>query len=127
MQALGWRILAEIPGREVVLGTATRPWQANPVFSSPAPEHFASFQEPDCVKIVWNLRAQPIGAAESLFSSETRATATDAAARAKFRLYWSLISPGVVVIRRVAGRLVKKEAERRARSEQSGALSSLSA
>ena len=127
MQALGWRMLAEIPGREIVLGTATRPWHANPVFSSPAPQDFAPFAEPDYVKIVWNLRADPLGPAESIFSSETRATATDEAARAKFRLYWSFVSPGVVVIRRIAGRLVKKEAERRARSARSAARNPLSA
>jgi hypothetical protein len=127
MRALGWRVLAEVPGREIVMGTATRPWHAHPVFTSPPPEAFAAFHEPDYVKIVWNLRADPAGDAESVFSSETRATATDEAARSRFRLYWSFVSPGVGAIRCIAGRLVKKEAERRARPARAAAHSPLSA
>jgi len=40
--------------------------------------------------------------------------ATDPAARRKFRRYWSIFSPGIVLIRRVALRLTKLDAERRA-------------
>ena len=40
--------------------------------------------------------------------------ATDPTARAKFRKYWSLASPGIILIRRVASGLVKADAERRA-------------
>jgi hypothetical protein len=40
---------------------------------------------------------------------------TDPSARAKFRRYWVMVSPGVLLIRREMLRLVKREAERRAR------------
>jgi hypothetical protein len=40
---------------------------------------------------------------------------TDAGARWKFRRYWSLVSPGIALIRRVALPLARAEAERRAR------------
>src|ERR1043165_6210377 len=30
-QALGWRVLAELPGREVVVGAVTQPWLADVV------------------------------------------------------------------------------------------------
>jgi hypothetical protein len=66
------------------------------------------------VKIVWTLRADPAGADKSVVRHETRAVATDAIARRKFRTYWSFLSPGIILIRRVALRLVKREAERRA-------------
>jgi hypothetical protein len=92
----------------------TRPWDANPVFRTIPPERFAEFNEPDYVKIVWTLRADPIGASTSVFRQETRAVATDAAARRKFRAYWSLLSAGIILIRRVALGLVQREAERRA-------------
>jgi hypothetical protein len=36
----------------------------------------------------------------SIFRTETRAVATDAVARAKFRRYWSFLSPGISLIRR---------------------------
>lgn len=127
MRALGWSVLAQVPGREVVLGAATRPWQADPEFRALPPEDFAAFNQPDFVKIVWNLRADPVGHTGSIFRTETRATTTDAGARSKFRRYWSTVLPGIIVIRRIALRLVKREAERRAKLALSEASSPLSA
>jgi hypothetical protein len=66
------------------------------------------------VKIVWTLRADPDGDGASVVRTETRVTTTDADARRKFRRYWSLASPGIVLIRRLALPLVKADAERRA-------------
>jgi hypothetical protein len=115
---LGWAVLAEIPDREVVLGAVTRPWDANPVFRPLPPQEFAGFYEPGYAKIVWTLRADPINATESVARTETRVTTTDQAARKAFRRYWSLVSPGVEVIRWVSLRLVKREAEGRIRRRQ---------
>jgi hypothetical protein len=115
MQALGWGVLAEIPGREIVVGAATRPWEANVVFRALPPEEFAAFDEPGYVKIAWTLRADPIGEAESLFSTETRVVTTDPAARARFRRYWSVFSPGMALIRWLSLAPLKAAAERRAR------------
>jgi hypothetical protein len=111
-EALGWGVLAQIPGREVVMGAVTRPWEPNVVFRSVRPEEFAAFDEPGYVKILWTLRAEPVSATESIVRTDTRVTTTDAAARAKFRLYWAFLSPGILLIRRVALAMVKKEAER---------------
>jgi hypothetical protein len=55
-KAMGWGVLAEVPGREIVVGGVTRPWDANPVFRALPPEDFAAFAEPDYVKIAWTLR-----------------------------------------------------------------------
>ena len=111
---LGWVVLADMPGHEIVMGAVTRPWEPNVVFRGIAPEHFAAFNEPDYVKIVWTLRADAISPFSSIARSETRAVATDASARRKFRWYWARFSVGIVLIREVSMRLVKKEAERRA-------------
>jgi hypothetical protein len=51
-----------------------------------------------------------------VFSTETRVATTDAEARRKFRRYWSLLSPGIVMLRRESLRLVRREAERRVAS-----------
>ena len=91
MQAIGWGVLAEIPDREIVMGAVTRPWDANVVFRAIPPGEFSSFDEPGYVKIVWTLRADPIDGGHSIFSTETRAIATDAIARSKFRTYWSFL------------------------------------
>jgi hypothetical protein len=114
IQALGWGVLAEIPDREMVVGAVTQPWKADVVFQALPPDEFAAFAEPGYVKIVWTLRADPIGPAASMFSTETRVLATDVTARRKFRWYWSFFSPGMFLIRWASLAPLKAEAERRA-------------
>jgi hypothetical protein len=115
-QAIGWRVLAEIPGQEIVFGAVTRPWDADPGFRGIPASDFAAFNEPDYVKIVLTLRADPGGNDVSIFRTETRACTTDAEARRKFRLYWALAKPGIALIRRLMLGPVKSDAERRAQS-----------
>lgn len=114
MRAIGWGMLAEVPGREVVMGAVTQPWMADVVFRPLPPEEFVAFHEPGFVKIVWTLRADSLDAAQSIFRTETRVFTTDPTARAKFRRYWSFLSPGIIVIRRMLLGPLKAEAERRA-------------
>jgi len=78
------------------------------------PQDFAAFDEPGFVKIAWTLRADPTGAGGSIFRTETRAIATNAEARRKFRRYWSFLSPGIILIRRASLKPLKAAAERRA-------------
>jgi len=111
MQSMGWVILAETP-EEIVGGAVTRPWEANVRFRSVPPEQFASFEEPDYVKIAWTLRADATSETTSIFRTETRALATDHSARVQFRRYWSFISPGTFLIRRMMLGPIKAEAER---------------
>lgn len=113
--ALGWGVLAEVPGREIVLGAVTKPWEPNPTFRALPAEDFAAFAEPGFVKIAWTLRADPLGGGASRFRTETRAIATDATARRRFRRYWAFASPGIGLIRRLSLRPLKREAERRVR------------
>ena len=119
MKALGWGVLADLPDREIVFGVATRPWESDVVFRALSSEEFAAFNEPGHVKIVWTLRADPVGPAKSVFHTETRVATTDPTARRKFRRYWAFFSPGIILIRRILLRLLKAEAERRAPSAQS--------
>lgn len=113
--ALGWVVLAETPGREIVFGAVTKPWEAEVTFRSIPPGRFAAFAEPGYVKIAWSLRAEPGAAGGSVFATETRAVATDRSARRRFRRYWSLVSPGIILIRWAALRPVKLEVERQTR------------
>lgn len=110
---LGWGILSDIPGREIILGAVTKPWQASVTFRSLPPDAFAAFSEPGCVKIAWTLRADPT-AGGSVFRTETRAVATDVIARRTFRRYWALVAPGIRLIRWLSLKPLKREAERRA-------------
>ncbi len=119
-KATGWSVLAEIPGREVVVGSVTQPWAADVVFHAIPSEEFTAFHKPGWVKIAWIFQADAISSNESIVRTETRVATTDPAAREKFRRYWAFVSPGIRLIRRSALRMVKQEAERR-HSEESRA------
>jgi hypothetical protein len=112
--ALGWGILAKRPGRELFAGSVTQPWKGDVVFTPVAPDRFAAFSEPDRVKIVWTLEAEPLGPALTRFRTETRVLATDARARVKFRRYWRWAGLGIVLIRWLLLPALRREAERRA-------------
>ena len=116
VKSIGWGVLAETPGSRIVMGAVTQPWLADVVFRPLPPEEFARFSEPDYVKIAWTVRADPLGDDGSIFRTETRVVATDPIARAKFRRYWSLASPGIILIRWLMRKPVKKAAEERARA-----------
>lgn len=113
-KSIGWGVLDEVRDRQIVMGAVTQPWEANVVFRPLPAAEFAAFDDPGFVKIAWTLRADPVSATESVFRTETRAVATDATARRKFRRYWALLSPGIIVIRWATLEPVKAEAERRA-------------
>jgi hypothetical protein len=114
--ALGWRILAEIPDREIVVGAVTQPWRGEVEFRGIEPDAFASFAEPGYAKIVWTLEVEPLGRATSRFRTQTRVSTTDGRSRRLFRRYWAVLSPGILLIRRESLKLVKAEAERRFRT-----------
>lgn len=118
--SLGWGVLDVVPGRQLVLGAITRPWEANVTFHSVLPPDFAGFDGEGYVKIAVTIAADPIDIDNSVVRTETRAVATDPASRAKFRRYWSVFSPGIMLIRREAVALIREEAE--ARFEQRRAM-----
>lgn len=116
---LGWGVLVEEPGRVIVGGAACQPWKADVVFRPMAPDRFADYTEPNQVKIAWTFEAQGLGPALTRFVTETRAVATDAAARAEFRRYWRWARFGIVAIRLLLLPAVRREAQRRWRSTAS--------
>jgi hypothetical protein len=117
-RALGWGVLAEEGGREIALGAVTRPWEPNPTFESVPAEEFAAYTRPRSVKIAWSLSVHDLGDGRSIFRTETRAMTTDREARKRFRRYWSLVAPGILLIRRESLRLVREQAEQWNRAEQ---------
>ena len=95
----GWGLLSERPGHEIIFGAATQPWLANPVFRGLPRQEFPAFHDAGYVKICWNLRVDALDSGHCVASTETRVVTNDATARAKFRLYWALARPGIVLIR----------------------------
>lgn len=117
MMEIGWGRLAYMPNHEIVMGAVTQPWFGEVKFRSIPPDRFASFDEPDLVKIVWTLEADPLGPAFTRFSTETRVLATDDGARAKFKAYWKKFGIGILMIRWLMLPAVRREAERRYKVE----------
>lgn len=111
LEAIGWARVAATP-HEVVLGAVTQPWQSNVTFRPLPPDEFAAFDRPGWVKIVWSLAVDSLAPDRSRFRTETRVLTTDAEARRRFRRYWAAFSPGIVLIRWQAVRLVRAQAER---------------
>ena len=111
--AAGWSILGQRPGRELVVGSVTQPWKGEVVFRPVAPDRFMKFAEPDLVKIVWTLEAEPLDATLTRFRTETRVLATDEGSRRKFRRYWRWAGVGIVLTRWLLLPALRREAERR--------------
>lgn len=112
-RALGWGTLLAVPDRLHVAGAVCQPWVGNVVFIPVPPERFASYAEPDMVKIVWTLEAEPLGPERTRLATETRAQPTDFVARRKFRRYWRKAGMGIVLIRWLGLPAMRRKAERR--------------
>ena len=113
---LGWILLGENPGVEMVLGQVSRPWRAvaDPTDAPTAPDEFTRFNVPGYAKIATSLRIDPYGNDSSIVTIETRVALTDEESRRRFRRYWVVIGPFSSFIRRMALRLVKTELDRAA-------------
>ncbi len=109
--SMGWVVLAESPGRELVAGAAAQPWVPDVSFTSIPPERFLGWAEPDRVKIAWTLEAEPIDARRTRLATETRVVATDDGARQRFRRYWRRFGAGIVLIRLLLLPAVRRQAE----------------
>ena len=102
----GWRVLGEVPDRELVLGAIGQPWRLRGG-DSPAAE-FTTFDRPGYAKLAIDWRLE-----NGVLSTETRVFLTDEESRRKFRRYWLVIRPFSGLIRRVWLRAVARRAEGR--------------
>jgi hypothetical protein len=107
----GFALLADQPGREVVVGTFV-------VAPSRPREHLTSLQNyidldaPGYAKAVMNFWMEDEGGGWTRLTTETRVWATDASARRRFAAYWRVIYPGSALIRRMWLRAIQERAER---------------
>ncbi|MEA2442462.1 MAG: hypothetical protein QOH76_3886 [Thermoleophilaceae bacterium] len=110
--SMGFVLLGERPGEQVVLGVAGRPWRprGDGLDGLEAPEDFRSYERPGSVRCVWDFVMAPTAGGTRL-STETRIAGTDAAGTRTFRRYWRLVMPGSALIRRDLLRAVARRAE----------------
>ncbi|MEV6958168.1 hypothetical protein AB0M97_02980 [Streptomyces sp. NPDC051207] len=122
MRQLGFIVLDDVPGADLVLGFAGQPW--NPIVSRAVvpdltPADFDAFRRPHFVKGAYALWTEPEGAGTRLFT-ETRVYAIDRGAARRFRPYWLLIEPFSALIRRDWLAAIGRRAEGAARTGGTG-------
>ncbi|MGE6759829.1 hypothetical protein ACQKGO_17565 [Corallococcus interemptor] len=108
----GFLLLAEEPGRELVIGAIGRFWRPRIDFVGVTPGDFTSFSNPGFGKLTWNLRVDPRDGGGARLGVELRVTATDAASWKRFRRYWWLIGRFSRAIRRSELHRLRRQLER---------------
>ncbi|HVW29985.1 MAG TPA: hypothetical protein VHC69_31705 [Polyangiaceae bacterium] len=97
----GFRVLAEEPGRELVVGAVGKLWHLNIPFADiRSKDAFRSFDQPGFAKVAWAVRVSPRGERGSHIEFEVRVRATDAESLRAFRRYFAIIGPASRFIRR---------------------------
>jgi hypothetical protein len=111
MLGIGWGVLLDVPDEQLfVAGAVTQPWAAEVEFRPLPADEFAAFDEPGYAKIIWTLEAQALSAHESEARTRIRVKTTDAAARSRFRRYWAMLSPGILLVHHELLRLLREQA-----------------
>jgi len=108
----GFGLLAEEPGREIVLGVTGRFWRPTGNLSQFKRADFDRPVPAGLARGVWNFSLREAGAAETILTTETRVVCGDDASRRKFRRYWFFVRPFSGLIRRIMLRAVKRACER---------------
>jgi hypothetical protein len=104
----GFVLLAEAPGRELVIAT----YVARPAAGvRPSPESFAALALPGYAKAAMNFRVEPGPDGVCLLTTETRVFATDGWTALRFAPYWRLIYPGSSLLRRTWLAAIARRAE----------------
>ena len=106
-----WIRLGETPGHEFAFGAIGRFMGAEVNWRPTETREFGSFSDPGFVKVATALSVRPYGDQRCLLTYDCRASATDEAARAAFRRYWRLVSPGIRLVLWRAAVAIKHAAE----------------
>lgn len=102
----GFVLLAEDPGREVVLGVTGSFWRPTGNVTRTDPTRFREPPPAGTARGAWNFVVTERSSGESLLSTETRVLCADEESLRNFRRYWMLIGPFSGLIRRLMLRSV---------------------
>lgn len=109
----GFTMLHDAPGRDMVLGTIGRFWQASGgSVHLKDPAQFGAFEDPTYGRAVMDFRIELAAGGQVRLMTETRIHVPDPVARRRFRWYWFAVYPGSALIRVVWLRAIKRRAER---------------
>jgi hypothetical protein len=104
MGRLGFEVVAEEPGREVVLAAIGQPWRLRGG-RRPRGVDFRTFADPGYAKMALAYRYE-----NGTLSTETRVQLTDARSRRSFRRYWLVVRPFSGLIRHAWLRAIARRA-----------------
>jgi hypothetical protein len=107
---VGFTLLEENAGEEIVIGAIFHPLKFRPIVVSP--DKFREFDEKGHVKAGMNFLISRIDENRSLLSTESRVFCTSGKAKLVFTPYWLLIRRFSGLIRIMMLRLIKQEAEK---------------
>ena len=106
----GFSVLAETPGRELLIGLAGAFWSPRAKLRPVDSANFTETPPPGTARAAWNFAVEPEDGGCRL-STETRVLCADAGSRRRFRAYWMFVRPGSGLIRRAMLRAIKRQAE----------------
>lgn len=107
---VGFALLEDKAGDEIVIGLLFHPVKFRPV--SVSPDEFRTFDRKGYVKAIMNFHVSGIDDGRSLLTTESRVFCTNGWARLMFTPYWLLISRFSGLIRIMMLRLIREEAEK---------------
>ena len=112
----GFHLLAEEAGEELVLGFIGRWWDRGYGRVEWSAEEFRDFSRPGYAVGAWGFTVLPYGSSTTVLVTDVRVRCTDDEARRSFQRYWTAVGPFVTAMGRPVLRLIRKEAERAAKS-----------
>ena len=124
LEAIGFSVLGERPGREIVFGIAGKFWAVREMANLvrvPDADAFRQFDRPWQAKGGLMFLVEPMADGRTLLRTETRVTCNDLRARLLFTAYWTLIRIPSGLIREDLLRAVARRAEELERADVVGA------
>jgi hypothetical protein len=108
----GFRLLAELPPTELVIGLEGMFWRPTGNLSTPPAADFRSRgPAPGTARGVWNFHLRSCADGTTELTTETRVQCADAGARRRFLPYWYAIRPASGMIRHAMLRAIRESAE----------------
>ncbi len=110
-ERIGWMLLGERPGRELLLGGIGHFWTPTVRWRDVPADRFAAFDEPGWAAIAWGFHLAPAAGGRTLLVTECRTRATDPDSRRGFLRYWRLMRPFIGYIIGLSPRLIRERSE----------------
>jgi hypothetical protein len=104
----GFHLLAEEPGRELLIGLVGRFWTPSGGLTATDAERFRQPLPAGTAKAAWNFTVEEIRPGRARLATETRVFCSDGASLRAFRCYWIVIRPFSGLIRRFMLRAVRR-------------------